>query len=91
MRANGIYPIGTLVMLNTNELGLVFENNTNPDFIDRPRVFIVVDCTGKKTKNTVDLMEKDKEGNFKRNIVKTLDPNQYKINLAEYLLWYSVL
>ncbi len=82
----GIYPLGSLVMLDTDELGLVFESNTNPDFIDRPRVFIIMDSTGKKTKNTIDLMEKDNEGNFKRNIVKTLDPNQYKINLAEYLL-----
>lgn len=82
----GIYPLGSLVMLDTDELGLVFESNTNPDFIDRPRVFIIMDSTGEKTKNTIDLMEKDNEGNFKRNIVKTLDPNQYKINLAEYLL-----
>ncbi len=82
----GIYPLGSLVMLDTNELGLVFDSNTNPDFSDRPRLFILVDSSGKKTKNIVDLMEKDKEGNFKRNIVKTLDPNQYKINLAEYLL-----
>ncbi len=82
----GIYPIGTLVMLDTNELGLVFESSTNTDFIDRPRVIVLVDSTGKNVKYTVDMMEKDDKGNFKRNIVKTLDPNQYKINLAEYLL-----
>ena len=82
----GVYPIGTLVMLDTNELGLVFESSTNPDFIDRPRVIVLVDSTGKNVKYTVDMMEKDDKGNFKRNIVKTLDPNQYKINLAEYLL-----
>lgn len=82
----GIYPLGSLVMLDTNELGLVFDSNTNPDFGDRPRVLILVNSSGERTKDMVDLMEKDREGNFKRNIVKTLDPNQYKINLAEYLL-----
>ena len=82
----GVYPIGTLVMLDTNELGLVFESSTDTDFIDRPRVIVLVDSTGKNVKYTVDMMEKDDKGNFKRNIVKTLDPNQYKINLAEYLL-----
>jgi HD-GYP domain-containing protein (c-di-GMP phosphodiesterase class II) len=82
----GVYPIGTLVMLDTNELGLVFESSANPDFIDRPRVIVLVDSAGKNVKYTVDMMEKDDKGNFKRNIVKTLDPNQYKINLAEYLL-----
>lgn len=82
----GTYPLGSLVMLDTNELGLVFESNPNPDFSNRPRLHILVDSKGNKTKNTVDLMEKDDKGNFKRNIVKTLDPNQYKVNLAEYLL-----
>jgi len=82
----GIYPLGSLVMLDTNELGLVFESNSNPHFINRPRVLIIMDAKGEKTKNTVDLMEKNGEGNFKRSILKTLDPNAYKINLAEYLL-----
>lgn len=82
----GVYPIGTLVMLDTNELGLVFESSTNPDFIERPRVLVLVDSSGKNVNYMADLMERDDKGNFKRNINKTLDPNQYKINLAEYLL-----
>ncbi len=83
----GIYPIGSLVMLNTNELGLVFENNANPDFIDRPRVLIIGNASGTKVESTVvDLMEKDMDGNFKRTITKILDPNKYGINLAEYIL-----
>ncbi|MBI4698163.1 MAG: HD domain-containing protein [Nitrospirae bacterium] len=82
----GIYPIGTLVMLDSSELGLVFESNSNQDFNDRPRVLIIMDNTGTKRHNIVDLMEKNNDGNFKRTIIKTLDPNQYNINLAEYLL-----
>ncbi|MBI5025872.1 MAG: HD domain-containing protein [Nitrospirae bacterium] len=82
----GIHPIGSLVMLNTKELGLVFESNPNPDFLDRPRVIIVVDSKGNRIKQNVDLMEKDDADNFKRSIVTTLDPNQYRVNLAEYLL-----
>jgi hypothetical protein len=34
----------------------------------------------------VDLSEKDETGRYVRTIIKTLDPNKYKINLAEYLL-----
>ncbi len=85
----GIYPIGSLVVMNTNEMGLVFENNTNPDLINRPRVLIISDSSGERLpdKNTaVDLTEKDENGDYKRSITKTLDPNQYGINLAEYLL-----
>lgn len=83
----GTYPIGSLVMLDTNELGLVFENNPNPDFIDRPRVLIISNTSGERIEGmVVDLMEKDMDGNFKKTIVKTLDPNKYGINLAEYIL-----
>jgi hypothetical protein len=34
----------------------------------------------------VNLTEKDENGIYHRTIKKTLDPNKYKINLAEYLL-----
>jgi hypothetical protein len=35
----------------------------------------------------VDLKERDDaSGNFKRSIVKTLDPNEYNLNVAEFLM-----
>lgn len=81
----GIYPIGTLVMLNTKELGLVCESNQI--FPARPRVMVIVDSKGNRIKgSTVDLTEKNEQDVFLRSISKTLDPNKYKINLAEYLL-----
>jgi hypothetical protein len=81
----GVYPIGSLVMLDTKELGLVYE--TDVVFVDRPRVLIIVDKTGKRVKGTVvSLTEKDKHGRYLRSVVKTLDANKYKINLAEFLL-----
>jgi HD-GYP domain-containing protein (c-di-GMP phosphodiesterase class II) len=83
----GIYPIGCLAMLDTDELGIVFENNQIPEYSDRPNVLIIADSSGPKTEKTiVNLMEKDEEGVYTRSIVKTLDPNQYGVNLAEYLL-----
>ncbi|MBI4655059.1 MAG: HD domain-containing protein [Nitrospirae bacterium] len=81
----GMLPVGTLLLLNTKELGLVFEGNAT--FPDKPRVLVVVDSDGKKIKGrVVDLTEKDGSGNYLRKAVKTLDPNKYNINLAEYLL-----
>lgn len=81
----GIYPIGTLVMLDTKELGLVCESNQV--FPARPRVMVIVDSTGGRIKGaTVDLTEKNEQDVFLRSISKTMDPNKYKINLAEYLL-----
>jgi len=82
----GVFPIGTLVMLDTRELGLVYESDVV--FADRPRVMIIIDRKGQSisTRPIVNLTEKDESGRYYRTIVKTLDPNKYKINLAEYLL-----
>ncbi|MFN3396001.1 MAG: HD-GYP domain-containing protein [Thermodesulfovibrionales bacterium] len=81
----GVYPIGTLVLLDTRELGLVY--GANPVFQDRPRVLIIIDSNGQRVSGTiVDLTEKGEDGKYLRTIIKTMDPNKYRINLAEYLL-----
>ncbi len=81
----GVFPIGTLVMLDTKELGLVYECDVV--FADRPRVLIIIDGNGERVSGpVVNLTEKDETGKYYRSIVRTLDPNKYKINLAEYLL-----
>jgi HD-GYP domain-containing protein (c-di-GMP phosphodiesterase class II) len=81
----GVFPIGTLVMLDTKELGLVFESDVV--FADRPKVLIIINKNGERVNGpVVNLTEKGEAGDYYRSIVKTLDPNRYKINLAEYLL-----
>jgi HD-GYP domain-containing protein (c-di-GMP phosphodiesterase class II) len=81
----GVFPIGTLVMLDSREMGLVYESDIV--FADRPRVLIIIDKKGDRVNGpVVSLTEKDGSGRYYRSIVKTLDPNKYKINLAEYLL-----
>ncbi|RJP85556.1 MAG: HD-GYP domain-containing protein [Desulfobacteraceae bacterium] len=81
----GVYPIGTLVMLDSNELGLVYE--INPIFVDRPHIMILTDRLGQRvTVHPFDLSNKNEEGAFQKSIVKTMDANAYKVNLAEYLL-----
>ena len=81
----GVYPVGCAVMLGTRQLALVYGNNMM--FPDRPRVMVISDAKGKKIPGQiVDLAEKNEQGTFRNAILKTLDPNKYKINLAEYLL-----
>ena len=81
----GVFPIGTLVLLDTKELGLVYGSNTM--FQDRPRVLVIIDSKGNRVKgDVVDLTEKESSGKYMRTIVKTMDPNKYRINLAEYML-----
>jgi hypothetical protein len=84
----GIFPLGTLVLLNTNEMGIVIQIQEDTELIDRPKVCLLYYGDGEYRKGkVVDLKERDDaSGNFKRSIVKTLDPNEYNLNVAEFLM-----
>jgi putative nucleotidyltransferase with HDIG domain len=84
----GIFPLGTLVLLNTNEMGIVTQIQEDSELIDRPRVCLLYYGDGEYRKGRlVDLREMDEvTKDFKRSIVKTLDPNEYNMNVAEFLI-----
>jgi hypothetical protein len=84
----GIFPLGTLVLLNTNEMGVVTQIQEDVELIDRPKVCLVYFSEGEYRKGEmVDLKAKDETtGEFKRTIVKTLNPNEYNINVGEFFI-----
>lgn len=84
----GVFPLGTLALLNTNEMGIVVHIQEDSELIDRPKVMLLQYSDGEYQKGeVVDLRELDeKTGEFKRTIAKTLDPNDYHINVGEYLI-----
>jgi len=84
----GVFPLGTLVLLNTNEMGVVVQTQEDPELLDRPKVCLVSYSDGEYRKaKTIDLREVDEATKeYKWTIVKTLDPNEYNINVAEYFL-----
>jgi HD-GYP domain-containing protein (c-di-GMP phosphodiesterase class II) len=83
----GIYPVGSLVILDTRELGIVYKSNPSAEWMDRPMIILVSrDEKGDAKKEMVDLAETDEKGQFKRSIVKTLDPYQYHIDITKYFL-----
>jgi putative nucleotidyltransferase with HDIG domain len=84
----GIFPLGTLVLLNTNEMGIVTQIQEEAELIDRPKVCLIYYGDGQYRKGkVVDLREMDEATkNFERSIVKTLDPNEYNINVAEFFM-----
>jgi len=86
IRLIGVYPPGTFVRLDTNEIGFVFQ--TNPSDPYRPRAKIVMDSNGSKieTPQEIDLEEKVPEtGNFRRSIKESVDPEQLGLVPDEYL------
>jgi putative nucleotidyltransferase with HDIG domain len=84
----GVFPLGTLALLNTNEMGIVVQTQEDPDLIDRPKVCLLTYSDGEYRKGkVVDLKEVgESTGAYKRSILKTLDPNEYNINVAEFLI-----
>jgi len=87
----GIYPIGSLVVLDTEEWGIVMETNPEMALMTCPKVKIIADKDGNKINGgIVDLAEKDpKTEKFKKKIVKTLDPFKYDINVSEHFLAHT--
>jgi len=83
----GIYPIGSLVLLTTRELGIVYKPSHDARWLERPTVIVVArSAKGDVTKEVVDLTETDGAGHYKRSVAKTLDPYQYHIDIAKYFL-----
>jgi len=84
----GAYPVGSLVALDSGEIGVVFEANPHPAFHLRPRIKIIADSSGQMVDgDVVDLADIDAEtGKFKRTIIKCLDPEKYGIRVADYFL-----
>ncbi len=83
----GVCPIGSLVLLDTGEIGVVFEKQEESKYITRPKVKLIGDNKGNKIDgDIVNLAEKDEQNNFKRSIVKTLDEKEYNIRTADYFV-----
>jgi putative nucleotidyltransferase with HDIG domain len=84
----GVYPIGTMVALNTGELGIVVDLNPDARFMLRPKVKLIADAQGTKIDGeAADLSDRNTEtGKFPRTIVKALDPDVYEVEVADYFL-----
>ncbi|MBA3645530.1 MAG: HD domain-containing protein [Gemmatimonadaceae bacterium] len=83
----GIYPVGTLVVLDTFELAVVYAANPNPEALSRPIVRVVCDATGVMMNPplTADLAIPDAGGEYPRTIIKTAEADRYGLNINDYL------
>jgi HD-GYP domain-containing protein (c-di-GMP phosphodiesterase class II) len=84
----GIYPSGTLVVLDTFELAVVLAANPNPEMLSRPRVVVVSDGRGNLLQPPLetDLAATGPDGQFARTIIKTADPDRYGIRVSDYVI-----
>jgi hypothetical protein len=81
----GLFPIGTLVKLNTEELAVVTHTHADDPF--RPQVKLITDRKGEKLETPVltNTWDRDNRGEFPRAVVEALDGAQVGIDPLSYL------
>jgi HD-GYP domain-containing protein (c-di-GMP phosphodiesterase class II) len=85
----GIYPVGTCVILDTFEVGLVAAPNPEGQQLNRPMVRIAVDADGGMVLppgTLVSLSEQDEGGAYRRSIVKVTSPERYGLTPGDYFV-----
>jgi HD-GYP domain-containing protein (c-di-GMP phosphodiesterase class II) len=85
----GIYPVGTCVILDTLEVGVVCATNPDPQLLNRPLVRLALDADGgliPPPGQVVDLGEQDASGAFVRSIVKVTNPDRYGLTVGDYFV-----
>lgn len=84
----GIYPVGTLVVLDTFELGIVHAVNPLQDMLSRPIVRVISDAQGNLVHpgELHDLADRNADGVYLRTIIKTENPERYGIRVGDYFI-----
>ncbi len=81
----GLYPVGSMVRLDTGEVATVVEPPVDPEHLDRPRVRVVLDAGGDRTEREISLLERDPIGGFVRSIIKIYQQAEVELEVGEFL------
>jgi HD-GYP domain-containing protein (c-di-GMP phosphodiesterase class II) len=83
----GRYPLGSVLLLSTGEIAVVFSTPMEAEHVLRPVVKLLIDSRGEPFQESliVDLRERDEIGRFNRNIVKTVDPASLGVDVNRAL------
>lgn len=84
----GIYPVGTCVILDTYEIGVVHSANPDSSQLHRPIVRIVSTSEGGRLSETVlaDLAAVNDQGTYERSIIQITDGERYGITPSDYFV-----
>ena len=84
----GNYPVGTLLLLDSGEMGVVISHSVEKEQAFPQIVLLVKNERGELSKgDVVDIGENNAEnGPYKRNIVKSINPGTYGIKPAQFII-----
>jgi hypothetical protein len=83
----GIVPIGSLMLLDTNELAVALRPSRDRENAERPCVKVLTDADGKPIDGPeVDLTETNSAGAYTRSIVRMVDSAEYRFDTSRYFV-----
>ncbi len=84
----GIVPIGSLVVLDTEELAVVLKPAMNKSDAERPLVKVITDRQGTPIENgeELDLTETNDAGAYRQSIVRLVDTTEYNFDTSRYFV-----
>jgi HD-GYP domain-containing protein (c-di-GMP phosphodiesterase class II) len=83
----GVYPVGSLVLLNDGQIGIVIRNN--PENPSSPKVRLIADQEGSKEMiEILDLSLGSSSGkpDKAKSILRCIDPQKYNLDLSQFIL-----
>jgi HD-GYP domain-containing protein (c-di-GMP phosphodiesterase class II) len=89
INVTGVFPVGTLAILDTHEMAVVTKRHPDPTKVHQPLVKIISDSGGSMLAEPIeaDLSEVDPAtGGAKRAVIKTTDPDRYGIRISDYFI-----
>lgn len=89
INVTGVFPVGTLAILDTHEMAVVTKRHPDPTRVHQPLVKIISDSGGTMLAEPIDadLSEVDAAtGSPRRAIIKTTDPDRYGIRISDYFV-----
>lgn len=84
----GIVPIGSLVLLDSNELAVVVRPAQDKDNAERPVVRMIADSDGNPVEDgpEMDLAQKTDDGEYRVSIVQLVDNAAYQFDTSRYFV-----
>jgi HD-GYP domain-containing protein (c-di-GMP phosphodiesterase class II) len=85
VRMLGIFPIGSLVLLDSGEIGMVVRNHER--LLARPVVRLVLDSTGTPCDPAeVDLSERAADDSFRHSVQRSMDPEEVGVDMLSLIV-----
>jgi len=85
VRILGVFPVGSLVLLDTGEVGMVIRNHDR--LLARPVVRLVFDATGSPCEPAeLDLSERLANDSWRYSVVRSMDPHELGVDMLSLVV-----